>query len=80
MTDANSWLLSDETSASLMKIFEGGRFVEGAYLPVLFVGGLTAQTRSHQSWVAPSPLAAAILGVWKWMKRRREAQAESAHQ
>jgi hypothetical protein len=34
MLEANSSLLSDETSAALMKIFEGGRFVEGAYVPL----------------------------------------------
>jgi hypothetical protein len=34
LLEADSWLLSDETSAALMKIFEGGRFVEGAYLPL----------------------------------------------
>ena len=34
MLEANSSLLSDETSAALMKIFEGGRFIEGAYVPL----------------------------------------------
>lgn len=34
MLEANSSLLSDETSAALMKIFEGGRFVDGEYLPL----------------------------------------------
>ncbi|MCI4064033.1 hypothetical protein MRQ36_16090 [Micromonospora sp. R77] len=34
MLEANSSLLSDETTAALMKIFEGGRFVEGEYLPL----------------------------------------------
>lgn len=34
MLQANSSLLSDETSAALMKIFEGGRFVEGMYVPL----------------------------------------------
>ncbi|MFG1904917.1 hypothetical protein [Micromonospora carbonacea] len=34
MLEANSSLLSDETTAALMKIFEGGRVVEGEYLPL----------------------------------------------
>jgi hypothetical protein len=34
MLEANSSLLSGETSAALMKIFEGGRFVEGTYVPL----------------------------------------------
>ncbi|MFC4148652.1 hypothetical protein ACFO0M_20555 [Micromonospora mangrovi] len=34
MLEANSSLLSDETTAALMKIFEGGRFIEGEYLPL----------------------------------------------
>ncbi len=34
MLEADSSLLSDETSAALMKIFEGGRFIEGEYLPL----------------------------------------------
>jgi hypothetical protein len=34
MLEAESSLLSDETSAALMKIFEGGRFVEGEYVPL----------------------------------------------
>jgi hypothetical protein len=31
---SNSSLLSDETSTALMMCFEGGRFVEGAYVPL----------------------------------------------
>lgn len=34
MLEVNSSLLSDEISAALMKIFEGGRFVDGAYVPL----------------------------------------------
>lgn len=34
MLEANSSLLSEETTTALMRIFEGGRFVEGEYLPL----------------------------------------------
>ena len=34
MPEANSSLLSGETYAALMKIFESGRFVEGTYVPL----------------------------------------------
>jgi len=34
MLEANSSLLSDDTSAAFMKIFEGGRVVEGEYVPL----------------------------------------------
>ncbi len=34
MLEVDSSLLSDETSTALMKSFEGGRFVEGAYVPL----------------------------------------------
>jgi hypothetical protein len=34
MLQANASLLDDETSAGLMKIFGGGRFVDGQYLPL----------------------------------------------
>ncbi|MFG3645098.1 hypothetical protein ACGF3C_32980 [Micromonospora sp. NPDC047762] len=34
MLEVNSSLLSEDTSAAFIKIFEGGRFVEGAYVPL----------------------------------------------
>jgi len=34
MLEANSSLLGDETSAALMETFEGGRFIQGAYVPL----------------------------------------------
>jgi hypothetical protein len=34
MLETNAFLLDDETSAELMKIFGGGRFVDGQYMPL----------------------------------------------
>ena len=34
MLEANASLLDDETSAGLMKVFGGGRFVDGQYVPL----------------------------------------------
>jgi hypothetical protein len=34
MPESNASLLDDETSAGLMKVFGGGRFVDGQYVPL----------------------------------------------